>query len=452
MEIKEFIKQNKQNMIDDLKTLVSFDSVSNYDETNKLHPFGDETAKVLDCALDMFQREGLTTKNIDYYAGYGEIGHGDKLIGILAHLDIVPAGEGWETNPFELVEKSGKLIGRGTMDDKGPAVCALYALKYIKENRKDINKRVRLIVGLNEEKGSACIKHYVDVEGHIDYGFTPDASFPGIYGEKGHIAGLFKCSNSKIKKINGGVVPNAVCSKLDIALPLGEFDEKVLLNYLDENNIKYEVSKDEYLNLTTYGTAAHASTPHLGRNAISYTMEGLKIAGFEDVLVNYYHDHIGLATDGSSFDCKVSDEYGDLTFNNGMIYENNGVVYGTIDIRVPLTLKTSDIIDKMISKMNDGNGEVCDLKGGNPLFFDPKSPMVESLVSAYREVTKDYDNEPMVIGGGTYSKGINNCIAFGGEFPGDDNHIHDVNEFIEVEKFLLQTEIYIKAIENLLAL
>ena len=451
MEIKEFLKQNKQNMLNDLAELVSYNSVSKYNPEAEVYPFGKVTGDVLDSALKMFEREGLNTTNVDYYAGFGEVGKGEKLIGVLAHLDVVPAGEGWETDPFKMVEKDGKLFGRGTMDDKGPAVASLYAIKYLLEEKVELNKRIRLIVGLNEEAGSRGLAHYVKKEGHIDYGFTPDGSFPGIYGEKGHVGGMFSVSDSKIIDIDGGEASNAVCSKVKVVLDKSVDIDKLIV-YLNNNNMKFELKVLDNYELIVYGVAAHASMPELGKNAISYLMAGLKDAGYEDTLVKYYNDHIGTSTDGSQFGCKLEDKYGALTFNNGRIYKKDGKIYGTIDIRVPVTMDTSDVIKIMTGNMNETYGRIETLRGGKPLFFDPKSPMVTSLVSAYQDVTGDYENKPMVIGGGTYSKGINNCIAFGGEFVGDNNHLHDVGEFIEVDKLLLQTEIYIKAIINLLNL
>lgn len=451
MDIKEFLRNNKDNMINDLAMLVSYDSVAQLNGNSK-YPFGDINAQVLDKALEMFKREGLRTKNVDYYAGYGEIGEGNELIGILGHLDIVPCGKGWTSDPLTLTKRDGKLFGRGVTDDKGPVICALYALKYLKESGVKLDKKVRLITGCCEEKSSYCLKYYVEKEGHIDYGFTPDGSFPGIYGEKGSVNGTFASIKTNIKSINGGLVSNAVCNEVSAIFDKNSLNESKIKEYCDKNNIKFEFNRNENDNLTVYGVAAHASTPYLGVNAIGHLFAALEYAGFEDDFVNYYNKHVGLLTDGSSFDCKIDDKYGALTFNNGMIYMKDGHIEGTIDIRVPVTYDTEIVVNKLKNNFNDENGKLLTVKGGKPLFFDPESPMVKALVDAYRDVTNDYENQPMVIGGGTYSKGIKNCIAFGPEFPNKDYHIHDIDEFLDEDEFLQQTEIYIKAIMNLLKL
>ena len=269
MDIKDFINKNKENMLKDLALIVSYNSVSKADKNSK-YPFGETNAKLLDETLKIFSREGLNTKNIDYYAGYGEIGSGEKLIGILAHLDIVPSGEGWTSDPFTLTFKDGKIFGRGVADDKGPVISALYALKYFKEADIKLDKRVRLIVGCSEETGCQCINYYVKKEGHIDYGFTPDGAFPGIYGEKGLIGGTFLGKNTKIKDIKGGLVPNAVCSEVYAVFDLYSLNSDKLKEYFNNNQIKYKLERNNYDKLTVYGIAAHASTPELGINAIGH--------------------------------------------------------------------------------------------------------------------------------------------------------------------------------------
>ena len=207
MDIRQFIDENFENMKADLKELVSYNSVYSEDEK----PFGSQNRKVLDAALKMMEEKGLRTENLDYYAGYGETGEGDELIGILAHLDVVPCGEGWDTDPFEMVEKDGKVYGRGVSDDKGGAVASMYALKYLIDEKYPFRKRVRLILGCNEETGSACIAHYVEKKGQIDYGFTPDGNFPGIYAEKGMYEAAVVANNSRIIDISCGEASNVVC-------------------------------------------------------------------------------------------------------------------------------------------------------------------------------------------------------------------------------------------------
>lgn len=180
---EKYIDSLKDEIIAKTCNLINIPSVS--EETNNPNmPFGKYANKALDYALNLGNKLGFRTKNIDGYCSYIEFGEGDTLLGIIGHLDVVPSGDGWNTPPFEATIKDNKIYGRGAIDDKGPVVASLYAMKAIKDNM-NINCRVRLILGINEEKAWKCIKHYKEVEELPTIGFSPDADFPCIYAEKG---------------------------------------------------------------------------------------------------------------------------------------------------------------------------------------------------------------------------------------------------------------------------
>ena len=445
MEVKQFIENNLENMKQDLGKLVSFNSTFNDD----VKPFGSTNRKILDTAIELMNEKGLKTKNLDYYCGYGEIGAGEKLIGILAHLDIVPAGEGWNTNPFEMTEKDGYLYGRGVSDDKGAAVASMYALKYLIQENYQFKKRVRLILGCNEETGSACIKHYVKTDEMIDCGFTPDGGFPGIYAEKGMVSGKIVGHNSKIISIVGGEASNVVCKKAKCSVPSNSFNEDKFKEYLNSKNIKFEINNTDTCNIIVYGVAAHASTPDLGINALSYLFEALYHADFNDSFVDYFHKNFALTNHGELLGyLDLKDDVSDTSINFGMASVINGDVCVSLDMRFPVKTN-SDKCYSLLEKTKDDNNEF--VLGGKvePLYFDINMPMIKALKKAYVDVTGDKTSEMEAIGGGTYAKSIKNCIAFGCEFMGEDNHIHDANEKLNIESFKKQVEIYIEAIKNL---
>jgi len=441
MNIKEKVLAQQEDIITNLKTLVSYPSV--YQEDGYL-PFGKANQECLQKALEIAQSYGFKTVNLDNYCGYIEMGQGEQVIGILAHLDIVPVSPTWSTNPFELTRIGDKFYGRGTSDDKGAAVCSLAALRILKEIEPTMKKRIRLILGCNEETGSKGIAYYVKKEGYVDLGFTPDGDFPCIYGEKGAIHGAFEAKSEKIIACNGGIVTNAVANFANFELVPNCINEDKLAKYFQYNKIEYTF-KDNKLNVK--GVAAHASTPHLGVNAISYALEGLYQADINDNFVTEYHNAISTNYDGNGLGIKCEDEYGPLTFNIGIISKENDKISCTIDIRFPVTLNKEEIVNKMTQNKN-----VIIHGTTNPLFFDPNHPMVKALCDAYYKVTDDKVNKPMVIGGGTYAKSMKNIIAFGCEFPNEDCHIHDDNEFVTLKTLLLQTEIYVEGLINLLNL
>ena len=432
----KYIEDNYENMLNDLKRLVKYNSVLCDDEK----PFGSQNRKVLEEAILMMNEKGFNTKNVDYYACYGEVGQGDKTIGVVCHLDIVPAGEGWESNPFEVVQKGDRLYGRGVSDDKGAAVASMYAIKYLLDTNYQFKKKVRLILGCNEETGSKCIKHYVQKEGGVDMGFTPDGEFPGIYAEKGMISGVFK-AKSKIVSIKGGEASNIVCKKVECELPSDSYDATKFKKYLDDNNIKYEINDNT---VTVFGVAAHASAPDSGINAMSYLMEALYNADFNDEYVDLYHKYIGLFVHGEKLGMlPLKDDETDTSVNIGVIKKEGDLILSSVDIRFPIT-RTVDDCKKVLE-----NIEPLEIKNMiNPLYFEKDSPMIKAMLKAYRDVTGD-NSDMIAIGGGTYAKSINNIIAFGCAFNEEENHIHDANESLGIKDFKKQVEIYIEAIKNL---
>ena len=451
-KIDELVKGYKKEIIDTLGILVSYDSV--LDETDPLYPFGKQNALCLQKALEIANTYGLKTVNLDNYIGYGEIGTGSEVIGVIGHLDIVPCGQGWNSDPLKIEIIDNKIYGRGTSDDKGPVVAALFAFKVIQDLKIPLNKKLRLIMGSNEETGSKCLEHYVAKMGHVDYGFTPDANFPGTFGEKGMISANFTCNETKIIDIKGGVAPNVVCNHVHVVIKKADINYNQFIANLISNDMKYEISEqqDNY-EIDIYGVAAHASTPNLGKNAINYAIVALHNAGFVDGFVNEYARLINVSSDGDLFNCDFCDEYGSLTFNNGMISMENGCVTGSIDIRFPVTNNTENVSNALIKGFDSKVIKLNINSMTEPLFFETQSKLVKALVSAYQDITKDFDSKPSTMGGGTYAKGINNTIAFGGSFENDEDvHMHDANEFIKVDNLLLQCSIYVKAIINLLEL
>lgn len=452
MELKERIKELEENMLTDLAALVKHPSKRGDALPGK--PFGEGPAAALAEALSIAERMGFRTKNLDNYCGYAEIGEGNDIIGLVAHLDVVPEGDGWKSEPFTMIREGDVVYGRGVSDDKGGAIASLYTLQMIRELGVPLNKRIRVLMGCNEESGSACMAHYNEVEEPITIGFTPDGSFPGIYGEKGMISMSCFSKNTKILSMEGGFVTNAVCHHCVTKVPTDTVDEDKLKDALAKTPlVDFSVVREgDAFVIDAQGVAAHASTPLLGVNAASFTMKALKEAGMDDDFVDYYNEHIGTTCDGEGYNLKIEDEYGNLTLNNGIVRMTDGCIECTIDIRVPVTYQEEQLRELVKNRLEDEKGKTVVNSIGKPLFFPKDSPMVKALQDAYVKVTGDSDSPLLVIGGGTYAKSIPGIIAFGCEFPGVDNHIHDANERLEVRELLLQVEIYTEAVKNLLAL
>ena len=452
MSIKEEIHALTDEMLTNLGRLVAIDSQLGTPAEGM--PFGEGPAKALKVGLKIAEELGFKTVNLDNYCGYAEMGEGDEIVGIAGHLDIVPAGGDWTHDPFTLTRDGDYVYGRGTTDDKGPVLEALYAMKLLRDSGVKLNKRVRLIMGCNEETGSKCMEHYNEVAEELSCGFTPDAIYPCIHGEKCGVHMMAYSKNTKIISMNGGFVVNAVCDSCNTVIPAEAGLKERLETALSETKLQeYKVTEEKgTLNIYAKGVPAHASTPTLGVNAAGVTFECLEKAGFEDDFVTFYNTHLGTSCDGAGIGLKFADAYGDLTFCNGIVKTEDGVISCTIDIRVPVTLKEEELRSMCEGKLEDENGRIEIRSVGESLFFPADSPLVKALYKAYVDVTGDTENKPMVIGGGTYAKSLKNIIAFGPEMPGIDYRIHSADEYILVSGMQESVLIYMEAIKNLLAI
>ena len=440
--INQEVLKYKDSILKDLEALVSFNSI--YMPNEEGTPFGVNNKKCLEKALEIARGYGFKAVNLDDYCGYIEMGQGEEVIGILAHLDVVPTSETWNTDPFKMTLIDGKYYGRGTSDDKGAVACSLAALRMLKEKESTFTKRIRLILGCNEETGSRGVEHYIEQEGYVDCGFTPDGEFPLVFSEKGMIRNIFSMKSEKIENIEAGTASNIVAAHCTVTLKDNSYDQAKLEAFFKENNIPYSIEGNT---LTVNGVAAHASTPELGVNAISYAMEGLYQAGLNDNATDTYHKYIALDYNGNNAGVGFKDEYGNLTLNVGKAYKENGELCFTIDIRFPVTMKKETIIEAM-EKV--GNEHMTNYRGADPLFFPLDHPMIKALYKAYVDVTGDTVSKPLSIGGGTYAKDMHNIVAFGCDDGKFNYHIHDDNEFVTLESLMTQTACYYQAILNLL--
>ena len=456
MEIGDKITRYTPDIIEDIRRLVSIRSVQA--EAKENMPFGLECAKALNLALKMGQDFGFRTKNLDNYCGYIEMGEGEDLIGMLCHVDVVAEGENWTYAPYGGELDNGVLYGRGVSDDKGPFVIALYAMKIIEELAIPLGKRVRLVVGANEESGSLCMKHYKKHEEAFTLGFSPDADFPLIFGEKGifhaQLRGRLSFDNLTVFKLVGGEAMNVVAPKCTCVFKSkkkydGVQDE--VINYCNKNNLQYELSQEaEEVSLSIVGVSAHASTPEFGVNAISHMMALLGKIDNSSTFVRGFNSIFGVEYTGQMAGIMSRDEYGELTLNIGLVSLEGESATMSLDIRYPIT-QTFDANLKMLSsKLGEYGISITDEVDTKPLFVDPNSYLVQTLYSAYKSVTKDEINKPFCIGGGTYAKEFENVVAFGTAFPGENTRIHMSDEFLTVDALQKSLAIYVEALSNLL--
>ncbi len=457
-EIYNYIDANLTKMIGTLSELVAIPSVKGKAVPGK--PYGEECAKVLDKMLNIASSFGFKTENhknrvgtIDFYP------EGEPSLGILCHLDVVPAGEGWKTPPFSMFMSGGKLYGRGTMDDKGPAVCVLYAMKAIKDCGIKLSKNVRFIVGTDEENGSSDLEWYKKQAKLPPNVFTPDGSYPVINIEKGMIRGEVsaKCSVGGAKSVlsaSGGTVINAVPESAS-ATVVGFSDIELTLaakNAGIGQLVTFRKDSDKTV-ITVKGKSAHASTPAEGINAVTGLCSMLgRLYGDDDSTVMFRNLSSLFPfgeTDGKSLKIAASDEKsGALTEVLSILSYSKGVLAGRFDIRFPLCRSVEKVKAGLEKAFAAKNMELSDFSGVEPHETSADSDFVKTLSKVYEDITGARGG-CIAIGGGTYVHDIEGGVAFGAEFPGEDCKIHSVGEFISVERMKQNAKIFAEAIIRL---
>ncbi len=470
------IEKNMPEQIEFLQKLIRCNSEAAAEAkgpNGEVYPFGQGVQDAYKLTEDAAREMGFGFLNADNYGGHIEFPSGKanaKKMGILGHLDVVPAGTGWSFPAYSGEVEDGYIYGRGTTDDKGPVVAALYAMKALKEAGFEPSADIRLIVGLDEETNWYGMDYYMEKVGKPDYGFTPDGDFPVVHAEKGILTFdiVRKLSDKKaggleLRKLEGGsaanMVPeharavvnsdsNAVYDEIrDIAAAFKESHKSI--NGTEPKISVKGVGKS--LEISVEGKSAHGAHPQLGLNAISVLMGLLGQLNFGNDEVNdfigFYNDHIGYDLNGERIGCALSDDVsGKLTLNVGVAAFDKQAITLTVNVRYPVTHNEEEVYGGIIPVTDKYGMGVVKHSSQDPIYLPVDSPLIKTFMDVYREYTGDMEHGPMAIGGGTYARSMSNCVAFGALFPGDPDLMHRRDERLSLEKFETMTKIYAEAI------
>ena len=462
-KISAWVDAHKDEMIEDICELCRINSEKMPEEEDM--PFGPGAAECLDTALDMAEGYGFDTcGDYDGYVGCVDMNELPHQLDILAHLDVVPAGEGWTvTEPFKPVVKDGKLYGRGTADDKGPAVAALYAMRAVKELGIPLKKNVRLILGTDEECGSSDIKHYYSIEKEAPMTFSPDAAYPLVNTEKGrfpaHFTAEFAPSDAlpKLLSIKAGTKTNVVPGKARAAVE--GFDAAVLdaaaAETEKETGIHFAFEADGAVTrITATGTGAHASTPAVGNNALTGLLVFLGKLDFApcaqiDVLRKTAalmpHGDVEGTTLGIAMEDEIS---GKLTLAFSMLTVDAESLDGEFDSRVPVCGNNENVLEVVRSRMAEQGLTLLNKSMTPPHHVSEDSHFVKTLLKAF-ETHTGRKGECQFMGGGTYVHSLENGVAFGAAMPETDNKMHGPDEFAVVDELVVSAKIFAQAIADL---
>ncbi len=416
--------QINDNEFEFLRKLIAVRSVGGSPEPGC--PYGKNSRKALDVFLQDAAGKGFRTGVIDDKVGFVEFGNGRKMIGIVCHLDVVPEGSGWDTDPFELIVQDGVMYARGIVDDKGPACAAYFAMQRLMAEGIIPDARIRLILGTDEERTCDCVETYA-AKGEIpDFAITPDAEFPAIFAEKGILHLKISGTNDSQLTARAGNAANMVPNEASLEI----------------DGVTYEGK----------GKTAHASMPHLGSNAIMDLIAGLGNAAFDNSrLLSFIRDCI-FGRDASEYTgISFTDISGAITANPAILNIGDGKEDLTIDIRYPISAKMEDITTHFSRIAGEYGLQVEVVSHMAPLFKDKDADEIKLLTGIWSKYMSRYDGYkpeykdkytfPLAIGGGTYARHMPNTVAFGLTPPWQEDQCHQANEYMSVNDFVTSIEL-----------
>lgn len=434
------VEKLEPEIINAISKSISYESVLDEDNVVSGMPFGKNIDDCLNNMLDLCKSLGFKTyKDTDGYYGYADIGDGEELVGVLGHLDVVPAGdiETWNTKPFEATVIDDKLYGRGAQDDKGPTIACLYAVKALLDSGVKLNKRIRFIFGTDEETLWRGIARYKENNEEIpSMGIAPDSEFFCINAEKGLLQATLTCEKSSDLILKAGNAFNSVPDKATYEGGRGDLSN--LRNVLTGLGYKYT---EEDNKICVLGKGVHSAHSDEGVNAISRLSITLRKIGYKSNAIKFIADVIGEDANANKIVKNCLDVSGKLTFNIGKIDLNKDQETIYVDIRIPVTYKKEDVVNPLIEKAKEYNLEYNEFDWLASSYVPAEHFLIKTLKDVYEKET-GLEAIPESSGGATYARAIDNCVAYGMVFPHSEKTEHQANEYITLDDLRNATKLY----------
>ena len=391
----------------------------------------------------------------------------DDMIGFWNHLDVVPVGEGWDFDPFGAELKGDLLIGRGSQDNKGPAIGMLYVMECIRDLKLPVGHQLCLFVGSDEERGMADLEYYTKNYPTPALSMIADCGFPVCYGEKGIIEGKtvsLGTMSESVLEFYGGSAGNIIPDKAVLAVKKDSITEKQLEELkglkqpsTEESLIRVEKKEDRIV-VTAKGSGGHSAFPEGSTNAIQVLCKAVlsaKILGENDRKIVEAVCEGTSDNYGEAFGIQYEDiESGRLTCVGTVLRLKENHAELTFNIRYSITAKGCEITEKLINYWNGKGFKWTTDRDSAPSFFDPSHPAIGALTETYNELT-DRSLKPYTMGGGTYARKLPRAFGFGiGNMPevkkeersclrpGHGN-AHGADEVLDCERLSKALEIYV---------
>lgn len=460
LNYKELAAAKKDDILRDLAELIAIDSSEDLEHATEEFPVGEGPARAMQKFLSFAERDGFHIKNVENYAGRVDFGEGEKRVGVIGHMDVVPAGDGWVTDPFKMLIEDGKIIGRGSADDKGPALAAYYGMLLLKEAGFEPKKKIDFVVGTNEETGWVGINYYLKHEPTPDQVFSPDAEFPIINGEQGiyTLKLEFKPEvgegSVKLVKFEAGIAANVTPQKAFATIEADNLEEikSEFDKFIADNKLEGEFAiEGSQAKLEVTGQGAHASAPQVGRNAATFLglfLDSLDLAGTAKNYVHFLAEVEHEDFKGEKLGIAHHDDLmGDLSSAPSIFHFDADGAYLLDNIRYPQGTDP----DKMVSQVAEKYSDILTPSYDGfeePHYVPGDDPLVKTLLAVYEHQTGKKGHE-VVIGGGTYGRLFEHGVAFGAQPEDAPMVMHQANEYMKVDDLIDSIAIYAEAIYEL---
>ncbi len=448
-KINALIEGYREEFVRTLQEWVRIPSVKGTPEAGA--PFGREIGRMMEKAMQTAAKMGFRVRAFDGYACDATLGNAPEVLGVLGHLDVVPTGDGWSRPPFSGEIEDGRIYARGTNDDKGPTLAALFAMKAIREAGVPLKRSIRLIMGGDEECDWECMRYYAAHADMPEIGFSPDASFPLINTEKGMVDFEMRFPAAgdglRILQMSTGERPNVIAGESRALLEGGAELAERIRAYAGETGLDYRAEvTPEGVWVTATGISGHSAYPTGKRSAIGMMLKLLAALGAQGGIATLAAA-VGLESNGQSLGCACEDEIsGPLTNNLGILRLEDGEWYGTLDFRCPVNADQEKLKAACAAHLPGIRLHVSVQKP--PHHVPADSELVKALLAAYEEET-GLPGEAMSTGGGTYAKVLKQGVAFGAVFPGEEELAHLANEYESIDSLMKAMKIYANALLRL---
>lgn len=463
-KIEAYFAAHEADMIRDLCELVEIPSART--DAQKDMPYGPGAYEALQCGMKLMEQKGLlNVRSWDNRLITGDLTELPSGLDILAHLDVVPALNNWTVcEPYKPTMVGRDLYGRGTSDDKGPAIAALYAMDCARSLGIPFKKNVRLILGSDEECGSSDVEWYYSRVPEAPMTFTPDCDFPLINLEKGHLHGEIDGKFARdtrtpyIESADAGIKFNVIPETAE-AVVVGISCE-ALAPYFEKAaaatgaSFSAEVQADSKVKILCKGKSGHAAFPEDANNAqtaLLTLLASLPCAdseGFRSICALHrlfpHGDFYGAAI-GIAMEDEIS---GKLTCSPDLLHIDETSLYLLFDSRCSVCANEENTVEAAKKTVSEAGLSMRDTALVAPHYVSADSDFVRTLLRVYTDWTGK-PGEALSTGGGTYVHSLKNGVAFGAGLPEIDCRIHGADEFIPIDLLLLSGKIFAQAIIEL---